>query len=226
MLALVGLVTLAGCERPAPQVSRIPSYLSSYRDIERIRRVVFVELGDGQQYPELAEQMTNSLAKALSDAGLFHISVLDRDDALCKDLKLDRPRPYTTEDLAAMRDALDCDAVLLGEIKNFKPYPRMQMGLYLGLVDLRQGRMVWGVDHFWDTTDRALEPRLKRFYQYHMRSGYQPAEWELGLMSPRAFQKFLADEAARTLCPPPPPKPDQPLTARPRRLAPYGQDRR
>ena len=75
----------------------------------------------------------------------------------------------------------------------------MQIGLFLNLVDLREGRLIWGVDHIWDTTNRLTERSIERFFVKEMRSGYGPANWRLGLLSPRMFGKFVAHEAAGTL---------------------------
>ena len=82
--------------------------------------------------------------------------------------------------------------------------PRMQIGLYLQLLDLRRGRLVWGLDHTWDTTDRATEQRIKAFFRSRMRDGYGPLDWRMAVTSPKVFQKFVACEVAETLTPDPP----------------------
>ena len=84
-------------------------------------------------------------------------------------------------------------------------------------------RLVWAVDHHWDTTDKATERRSKRHFSSEMRSGYNRVRWRLGLRSPKLFQKFVADEVADTL--PERPPPGQQMTPRrPRRRLSLGQE--
>jgi hypothetical protein len=197
----LGLLALAagGCaQQPAP-AARINYYLESPRSLKRIRRVVFVELDHDGRYPHMARDMSRDLLKAIQARKLFHLRLMSSGEPLCRDLGLDEPRRFTMEDLGAIRDALHCDAVLVGRMLRFSPYPHTQMGLYLSLLDLRRGRMVWGVDHTWDGTDKATEQRIYAFFARQNRSGYGPLDGELGLVSPRHFRKFVAAEAAGTL---------------------------
>lgn len=200
--AVSAVVLLGGCgspERNACLPGRITSYVSSAKELTYVNRVAFVELDDGEVYTQQSGPLTQAVAKALSDCRLFHIQVVGRDQQIIRDLGLDRPRRYTAEDMQRIREALGCDAVLLGRITNYQPHPHMQAGLYLALIDIRRGKMLWGVDHVWDTTDQEVVNRLKRFYHMEMRDGYGPAHWELALMSPKAFEKFVAFETAQTL---------------------------
>jgi len=83
----------------------------------------------------------------------------------------------------------------------------MQAGLVLKLLDLRDGKVVWGVDHAWDAADQETQNRMKAFFDRHIGEGQAPADWKLGTMSPRAFAKFVSDEIAETLAPPTGPTP-------------------
>ncbi len=208
-LLLLTAAVLAGCSRP-PQPPAIGCYLGSRRDLAKIDRVVFVELSDPKGNPTVVEGLTRELSRALSERKLFHVDVVDRSDPLCRDLPLQRREAYTLAQLARMREELRCDAVLFGSVTHFQPHPRMQAGLYLRLLDLRDGKLIWGIDHIWDTTDKQLELRAKDFWNERMRDGYAPATWTLIMKSPRAFQKFVAYEAAKTFEGFPPPGSDLP----------------
>jgi TolB-like protein len=207
---------LGGCVEVGPDPARavdprIGCHKPSPGELRRVRRVVFIHLareGEGTTL-EVTDVMTKALHEALLDKKLFAIEVVDRTSELYRDLKLDRPRRYTIDDIQAIRKTLDCDAVLIGKVRDFQQMPRMKLGLYLSLVDVNEGRVVWGVDHHWDTTDRAVQRRIKTFFERKMRTGYGPTHYELGLSSPRTFAKFIAAETAATLTPPPP-KPDIP----------------
>jgi hypothetical protein len=84
-------------------------------------------------------------------------------------------------------------------MSDFRPHPRMQMGLSLRLLDLKRGQLAWAVDHVWDTTDKAVEKRIERYFNDQIRSGYEPMDSRLIMISPKAFEKFIAYEVAETL---------------------------
>ena len=48
-------------------------------------------------------------------------------------------------------------------------------------------------------TDSQTEDRAKHFFKYHMRNLYGPAEENFLLMSPAAFEQFVAWETSRTM---------------------------
>jgi len=199
--ALVLLVATGspGCGRGGAPPSDINYCLPSPKRVMRINRVVFITLENRKCTPQIAEGMTDALVRAIRGRKLFRVDVLGATDPACRDLPLSQREPYSMKELNDMRSALKCDAVLLGEVNHFQTYPRMRIGIYLRLLDLKNGMFTWGVDHVWDTTDKRTEDRIRRFFDSEMRSGYEPAQWRLGLMSPKIFQKFIAYEVANTL---------------------------
>lgn len=175
-------------------------FLRSRQDVLRTRRAVLVELGEDRTCePQVAWHATQALAQAIQAKGLFHVDVVRRGDSRCRDLDLDNMEALTLEELAEMRQALRCDAVLFGRVSHYRPFPKMQLGLYLKLMNLRNGLLVWGVDHLWDTTDRQTARRIQAYFRTRKRAGYDPLGWELVLKSPRAFERYVADEVADTL---------------------------
>ena len=66
------------------------------------------------------------------------------------------------------------------------------------MVDLRIGKLLWAIEQIWDSTDKLVERRMKKFYKEYMRSNYGPMDWELLITSPRAFNKFVVYEVAET----------------------------
>ena len=138
-------------------------------------------------------------------------------------MPLGKREAFDLQDLVAMREELRCDAVLFGKITSFMSYPRMQMGLYLRLLDLRGGRVLWGADHVWDMTDKGVEYRAERYYKQNLRDVYGPADSSVMLMSPSAFQRFVAHEIAQTMVPDVEPDPD---ARRQREAKQYGSTQR
>jgi len=200
ILAACVVAAGAGC---APQATGpgVNYTLSSRRDLHRIHRVVLTELSCDDGGVSVGRGMTESLFRALQATRLFHVDVIDGADPVCRDLSLAKLEPYTIQELADMRRTLKCDAVLLGRINSYQSYPHMQIGLYLRLLDLRDGKLVWAVDDVWDTTDKAVEARIQRFFAARIRTGYEPEQWSVVLKSPRAFRKFVACEIAETISP-------------------------
>jgi hypothetical protein len=170
--------------------------------------VVLVELSYDDRCPNLRGDMTQALAKAIGDRMLFQVEVVRSDDPEVRELSLRAQGRKTLKDLGELREAFKCDAVLVGLIRHYEPYPRMQMALYLQLLDLKAGRLVWAVDHAWDTRDLATQQRMEEFFDREMADDYGPLDWRIAVVSPRAFQKYVAGEVAGTLrVGPPPPRP-------------------
>ncbi|MGB2821964.1 MAG: hypothetical protein WBF17_13355 [Phycisphaerae bacterium] len=199
-LVLAAACLVSGCrhsfEEPSPPIG----YIGSWEGITRLRRVVVVELGASDECePGVARDMTRSLASALQARRLFHVDLVHRTDPVCRDLSINQMGALSLDEIARMRDALQCDAVLIGRISHFQPFPRMQLGLVVKLMDVRDGELLWGIEHVWDTTDRETERRIQRYFHREVRSGYDPLGYELVLKSPRAFERFIAHEVANSL---------------------------
>jgi hypothetical protein len=143
--------------------------------------------------------MTSALFQAVQARQLFHLQVLPPADPATGEPLLDGRRDFTLNDLSRLRQTLGCDAVLVGAASEFQQYPRMRIGLYLRLVDLRDSRVLWAVDHVWDTTDQATQKRIEHYFSQQKGQGFEPLEWRLTTISPGFFQQFVAFETAQTL---------------------------
>lgn len=163
-----------------------------------VDRVVLVPLSNETDYPSMAGGMTEELFRAVQCQGLFHVELAPPELAGTKPPG-DAGKAFSLEELARMRHLLKTDAVLVGAVTQYQPHPRMQTGLYLRLLDLRDGRVLWAVDHVWDAADRGTQDRMRFFYATHVGRGQAPVDWHLATVSPRAFQQFAAWEVARTL---------------------------
>ncbi|MCK4276553.1 MAG: hypothetical protein KAX78_08565, partial [Phycisphaerae bacterium] len=150
--ACIFALTLPGCQPPPPPGPAINYYIGPPQELTKIRRIAFVELACEKNDTESAQNMTDALFRAIQGRNLFHLAVFDRTDPACLDLPLNRRGPHTIEQLAQLRDALQCNAILYGWVNHQQPYPRMQIGLHLRLLDLQAGKLLWGVDNIWDTT--------------------------------------------------------------------------
>ena len=187
-------------------------YLNPDKDLSTIGRTALVELDNTSSYPQISTDVTEVLFQALQKKQPFGLTVVGRNDPAWRSLQLDLnsgypaqgstlgvPPTYNIEQLSAIRKTLKCDAVLVGTISQFKPYPHMVIGLRLKPVDLRDGQLLWALEQIWDGSDKTTEYRIKNYFKYQIRSGYAPLREQLVAISPLEFIKFVAYEVAETI---------------------------
>lgn len=198
LLVSAALLAVCGCTQPQAKPPVMRHFLSSPQDVLSVSRVVFVELSEDIGYPRQAQSMTDEICKALNSKD-FHVDKIRLSDPRCRDLPLKQIDAFSIQQLQQMREDLRCEAVLFGRVTQFQPYPKLQTAVYLKLLNLRDGKLIWAMDAVWDTTEKETERRVKYFFENKMRSGYGPDRARLALMSPRMFQKYVAWEVARTI---------------------------
>jgi len=187
-------------------------YLNPDKDLSTVGRTALVELDNKSSYPQISTDVTETLFQALQKKQPFGLAVVHRNNPAWRSLQLDLnsgyqtqntalavPPTYTLDQLTAIRKTLKCDAVLIGTISQFKPYPHMAIGLRLKLVDLRDGQLLWALEQIWDSSDKTTEYRIKNYFQYQKRSGFAPLREQLVTVSPLEFIKFVAYEVAETI---------------------------
>jgi len=197
---LLAMLLLSGCAIYTPPV-QMPTYyyLNSAKELSLVGRVAIIELNNNSNYPQIAADMTGSLFQAMQKKQLFGISIVRQTDPDWRGLQLEAGATYTTEQLSAIRKTLKCDAVLLGDITGYQPFPHMTIGLRLKLIDLRDGQLIWAMEQVWDSTDKTTEYRIKRYYESQLQAGLPGLQRQLMEVSPMEFMKFVASEAAETL---------------------------
>ena len=201
-ILLAAGMLLTGCQgepKGPPPKPPIGYFVSSTEAIESLHRVVFIPLESTDEDSDVAAGLTQDIFQAIQARQLFRLEMLDRKDERFETLPRLGRQAASLKDLGALRNTLKCNAVLFGTLERFQSYPRIQTGLYLQLVDLRHGRLLWGVDNTWDSTEKWTQHRVEEFFKHNLAPDYQPANWQLALMSPAAFNKFVADEVAQTL---------------------------
>ncbi len=199
LAALALAVLFAGCVCEEPVHHRVGHYVDPSGDLATLDRVALLALGDATDHPRVAEDMTDALYAAVVDRRLFHVALVFPEAGNCPAPLPPHRETYTLRDLAEMRRALGTDAVLLGNVRQFAPWPRMRIGLYLRLLDLRTGRLLWAIDHVWDASEEDIRRRMEAFCERELGHGPEPLDWELATVSPRVFGKYVAWEVARTL---------------------------
>ena len=200
-ILLLSAVLLTGCityyRGSAPASDYY--YINPNKSLSSVGRVVVVELNNNSNYPEISNDVTEKLYQALQKKQIFGLTVVRQDDSVWRSLQLDLESRYTLDQIITVRETLKCDAVLLGTITEFRPYPHMIIGLRLKLLDLRDGDLLWALEQVWDSADKTTEYRIKDYFRAHKRSGYEPLQEKLASVSPLEFIKFVSYEVAETL---------------------------
>ena len=174
-------------------------YLNPNKSLTMVGRVAIVELDNNSSYPKISTDVIEKLYQAVQKKQIFGLTVVHQSDPSWRSLQLDLDSKYTLDQLSAIRETLKCEAVLLGTITEFRPYPHMTIGLRLKLIDLRDGQLLWALEQIWDTADKTTEYRIKDYFRSQKRSGYAPLHEQLATVSSLEFIKFVSFEVAETL---------------------------
>lgn len=201
MVLLSMVVWLSGCITYYSG-SASPSdyyYINPDKSLSSIGRVAVIELNNNSSYPKVSSDVTQKLYQALQKKQIFGLTVISQNDPIWKSLQLDLDSKYTLDQIIEIHRTLQCDAILIGTITEFRPYPHMIMGLRLKLLDLTEGQLLWGLEQIWDSADKTTEYRIKNYFRSKKRSGFEPLKEELTSVSSLEFIKFVSFEVAETL---------------------------
>lgn len=194
-------VLLSGCityySGSAPSADHY--YINPNKSLSTVGRVVIVGLDNNSSYPEISGDVTEKLYQALQKKQIFGLTVVRQDEPLWRSLQVDLDSKYTLDQIIAIHETLKCDALLLGTITEFRPYPHMIIGLRLRMLDLRDGQLLWALEQVWDSADKTTEYRIKEYFRSQKRSGYAPLQERLASVSSLEFIKFVSYEVAETL---------------------------
>ena len=173
-------------------------YIDPAANLRTIGKVVIVEFDNRSTNPEISASTTEALNEALQKKHMFAVRTVHPIDDEWQSLDIENITSFAPKELVILRQELNADAIIFGSVTQYYPYPHLLMGLNLKMVDLRRGKTVWAMEQVWDSSDKSLEIRMKRYSADQMRTGYQPLDWQLFITSPRAFNKFIAAEIAQT----------------------------
>jgi len=176
-------------------------YLNTQKDLSAVGRVAIVELGNNSSFPEISADITQALFLALQKKQLFGLTLIRQDDPTWRGLQLELEAAYNLEQLLAIRKTLKCDAVLLGTVTEYEPYPHLAVGLRMKLLDLKDGQLLWALEQVWDSADKKIESRIKDYFRSQIRSDSSSFREQLMVISSLKFIRFVAFEVAETLKP-------------------------
>jgi hypothetical protein len=193
-------ILLTSCRSHGPKEPCADYYINPAKDLRTIGRATLVELANDSSYPEISFDVTESLFQALQKKQCFGLTVVNQNDPVWRSLQLGLNTTYTYEQLSTIRKTLKSNAMLVGAVTGYKPYPNMLIGLRLKLIDLSDGQLIWALEQVWDSTDKKTEDRIKDYYKNDFFTG-ESLEEKLGTISSLKFIKFVACETSEALQP-------------------------
>ncbi len=201
LLAALLLGTSCGCASGPNDPMAGSYYLNLHKEPRALGRVALVELGNMSIYPEISRDATESLFLELQKKQLFGLARIGRDDPAWPTLQENLDSPQALQTLLAVRERIKCDGLLVGTVTEYRPYPRLVLGLRLKLLDLTDGRLLWGLEQVWDSSDRSMQQRIQAYFKRPLALGPVPLREQVVTMSPLEFIRFAAYETAQTLEP-------------------------
>lgn len=200
ILLLAIALPLSGCTINNDKVGIKPLKYYRYQgyNLKKIGRVLILEMNNFSDNPKLSDELTTALSEEIQKKQIFGLETLYYSDPKWKSLSIQSGSDFSLQQLSDIQTKFEVGAVLYGKIMHYRPYPRNSIGLKLKLVDCATGQLLWAVDQVWDSTDASTEEKVKSFFRNQMRSGYDPADWKMVLLSPRLYNKFITFEIAQT----------------------------
>ncbi len=193
------LSLLCGCESSSKSTMANSYYLSEHEDLQELGRVTLAELDSTSNYPELSRDVTKALFLELQKKQVFSVTTVARDDPAWLALQENLDSLQAMQALLLIREKFRSNGLLVGTITEYRPYPRLALGLRLKLIDLTDGQLLWGIEQVWDSTDRNVQKRMRAYYRSDRRSDANPLPEELLAVSPLEFIRFATFETAQTL---------------------------
>ena len=176
-------------------------YLNPDKNLFSVGRTALIELDNNSNYPQISTDVTEALFQALQKKQIFGLTLVRKSNPVWKSLQLNLNKTYSLEQLSEMRKTLNCDAVLVGTVTGFEPFPHLTIGLRLKLIDLEDGQLLWAIEQIWDTADKTTENRIRNYYSRRNFLASATFQEKLGTVSSLRFVKFVAFETAQTLQP-------------------------
>jgi hypothetical protein len=209
-LALLALMAMAlgGCDwqfwraKPGPH-----ELLSSHTtpQASAMHRVAVLPFYLGQDVGRAAVAMNESMPAALRELGLHEVisvGLAQRDLLLPEDPLM--ANHLTTDQLLKLRDALHCDAVLIGRIEQFDSFDPISIGVSAHLVSCLDGTVPWSATGHFDGHRQDVQDEIADWYGRAIGSeNASISGWRSVLQSPRLFTRYVAERLVLSIPMPP-----------------------
>lgn len=199
-IILIAILAIAGCNVHQPLIQETGYYdLHPQADFESINHMVIMEFDNRTNFTKLAEPLSRQVFSTVIKKHMFDTTFITWDQPLWKQIAGANLEHAERETQKAYAEMLNSDAIMTGEIIQYKPFPTLMIGLRVRIIDLRTGYTIWKLEQVWDSADIGVENRIKRYYSNTLKSGLEPMGWQYVRTSPSAYRQFVAYEIAQTL---------------------------
>jgi hypothetical protein len=107
--------------------------------------------------------------------------------------------PLPLDFFERLRQVTDCDAVVFASLTVYRPYPPLQTGWKLRLVDCREHQTWWAVDEVFDAGTESVAAAAEHYARESL-SLPNPLLADTGVLhSPLRFGQYTASAVAQTL---------------------------
>src|ERR1017187_5492590 len=107
--------------------------------------------------------------------------------------------PLPPDFFEKLRQLTDCDAVVFASLTVYRPYPPLQTGWKIRLVDCRERQTWWAVDEVFDAGTESVVVAAERYARASL-SLPNPLLADTGVLhSPLRFGQYAANAVAQTL---------------------------
>lgn len=211
LLLLLGSLS-SGCEIPGPASDTVigPSFLprNTWRssavlpvELRRIALLPTTSLVDSATVNSGRISMGNALRSELSRQQAFEWVVvapsqLKRWSGREEWVSTSELPSGWVQDLAKKSG---CDAVLLSELTDYRPYPPFAIGWRLKLVEAKEGRILWSADEVFDAGNPKVVNAARRFYRTNLVASGALADSRSVLESPERFARYATASVLSTL---------------------------
>ncbi|HEX41143.1 MAG TPA: hypothetical protein ENN81_03690 [Phycisphaerales bacterium] len=199
-LAAACLTLLSGCQE---SIGIPPGsyYINPDKPLAAIGKVALLEPANHSDYENISGDVAQALYKAIQRRQLFSLTLFDSGHPIMKIPGSNLDTSYSLKQLADIQNACKCNAVLMGSVVQYKPYPHLNLVLRLKLIDLSDGQLIWAVEQVWDSADTEIHGRIHAYAKKQLTSETPTLQEQMVTVSPLAFIAFAAYETAQTLTP-------------------------
>ena len=196
---LAALALSSGCRFPFTRGEQVQHQTLSFHTTAQaadLHRVAVLPFFLADNVGRSASAINEAMASALRELGLHEalsVSVAQRDLLLPHDVLLNNQ--ISVDDLLKLRDALHCDAVLIGRVEHFTGFDPLAIGVSAHLVSCLDGSVAWSATAHIDSRRADVQHDIELWYERTAGEGNAGISgWKQTLESPRLFTRFVAEQ--------------------------------
>ena len=164
-----------------------------------IRRVLLLPFEYNVDREAVIDEVTEAFSVELRKIGSFEVIVpTGNKTTIIPEHEIWVKGTVNLNTLLTLRKKYDVDAIIFGNITNYRPYEPMLLGVKVGMVSTDTGVVVWSADGVFDSNENEVAELVKQYFEStHQKSALYG--WKLILLSMRRYSQFVANQITETL---------------------------